>query len=50
MFQWPAFFADGIVSLILATILFLSIEAPAITIEKCLLGRGKLYFTHVINK
>ena len=49
MFQWPAFFADGIVSLILAVILSLSIEAPAINLEKCLLGRGELYLTRVIT-
>ena len=49
MFQWPAFFADVIASLLLAVILSLSIEAPALTVEKCLFGRGKLYSAHVIT-
>lgn len=38
--EWPAFFGDVIVSLILAAILSLSFEAPAINVENCLLGRG----------
>ena len=42
LFQWPGFFADGLVSILLALILTLGIEAPAINLEKCLLGRGKL--------
>jgi hypothetical protein len=37
-----------IISLILAAILSLSFEAPAINLEKCLLGRGKVCYMHEI--
>jgi len=43
LFQWPAFFADVIISLIMAAILSLCIEAPARNLEKCLLKTGELH-------
>jgi hypothetical protein len=42
VFQFPAFLSDVIISLILAAILSLGIEAPTINLEKHLLGKGKL--------
>ncbi|PNF21736.1 hypothetical protein B7P43_G10360 [Cryptotermes secundus] len=39
--EFPAFLSDVIISLILAAILSLGFEAPAINLEKNLLGRGR---------
>ncbi|PSN45474.1 hypothetical protein C0J52_08664 [Blattella germanica] len=38
--QWPQFFGDVIVSIIMAVILTLLVESPMINLERCIFGRG----------